>query len=365
VRKDRPLYFLIAGEASGDLLGADLMRDLKAQHQGKIDFIGIGGPKMTAAGIQSLFPMDELSIIGLLGVFRNLKNLLGRIKQAIQAIKTSQPDVVITIDAPDFSFRVAKAIAKWRQGATPQLIHYVAPTVWAWRPGRAKKIAQIYDELYCLYPFEPPYFEKHGLKTTFVGHPLAREPEGDAKRFYEKSGIPEGTPILTLLPGSRKSEVTRLLPLFMEAADQFLATRPNYQVVIPTVPYVEGMVKEMTQDWKVKPYIFMGDEMRRDAFAASKVALAASGTVALELGLSGVPFAIAYKLSEFSAFVAKVFLTTPYACMVNILFGREVIPEFLQENCTVSNMTQFLENAGEFNHSQARELRKMLTKSKN
>lgn len=363
--KDRPLYFLIAGEASGDLLGADLMRDLKTQHHGKIDFIGIGGPKMTEEGIQSLFPMDELSIIGVFGILANLKKLLARIKQTIKVIKDSRPDVVITIDAPDFSFRVAKAIAKWRQGSTPKLIHYVAPTVWAWRPGRAKKIAQIYDELYCLYPFEPPYFEKHGLKTTFVGHPLARDPEGKPERFYEKSGVPEGTPVLMLLPGSRKSEVTRLLPLFMDAANQFLATRSNYQVVIPTVPYVEGTVREITQDWKVKPYIFMGDEMRRDAFSASKVALAASGTVALELGLSGIPFAIAYKLSEFNAFVARHTLITPYACMVNILFEKEVVPEFLQENCTVSNMAQFLENEGEFNLSQARELRKMLTKSKN
>ena len=317
----RPLYFLIAGEASGDQLGADLMRDLKVQHHGKIDFIGIGGVKMAEEGLKkSLFPMEELSIIGIFGILAKLRSLLRRLKETIMTIEKVQPDVVITIDAPEFSFRVAKAIRKKRVGKKPKLIHYVAPTVWALLPGRAQKIARIYDELFCLYPFEPPYFEKHGLKTNFVGHPLARDPEGNARRFYEKSGIPEGTPLLILLPGSRKSEVTGLLPLFMKASDQFLQANPTWRVVIPTVPYVENLVRETTQTWSANPYIFMGDEMRRDAFAASRVALAASGTVALELGLSGIPFAIAYQVSAVTAFIIRRIMKTHYSCMVNILF---------------------------------------------
>ncbi|MEB3702222.1 Lipid-A-disaccharide synthase [Candidatus Bealeia paramacronuclearis] len=358
----RPFYFLIAGEASGDQLGGQLMHDLKTRHKGEIDFIGIGGPRMQKEGLQSLFPMEELSIMGIFGILAKLPHLLKRLKQTIITIQKEKPDVVVTIDSPDFSFRVAKAIRKSRTENSPKLIHYVAPTVWAWRPGRAKKIAKIYDELWCLYPFEPPYFEKHGLPTKFLGHPLAQIPEGHAARFYEKSGIPEGTPLLTILPGSRKSEVTQLLPLFMKASDVFLKTHPQYKVILPTVPQVETLVREMTKNWDARPYIFLGDDIRRDAFATTSKALAASGTVALELGLfSGAPFAIAYQMSAATAIIARRLITAKYACMVNILFDQEVIPEFLQEKCTVENMVRFLNQAPSSQDDHRNALKEMLT----
>jgi lipid-A-disaccharide synthase len=316
-----PLIFLIAGEASGDQLGADLMRSLKALQN--VRFVGIGGEAMEAQGLESLFPMKELSLMGFSAIFRHLPNLLKRLRFTVQEIQRLKPDVVVTIDAPEFSFRVMKKLHKLPQ--RPRLIHYVAPTVWAWRPGRAKAVSQFLDHLFCLYPFEPPYFEKYGLKSTFVGHPVAQIPFKQTKRDPD---------LLCVLPGSRASEVKALLPIFGQTVALLQKDFPKLKIVIPTVPAVEGLVQEGTKTWATEVKIVIGDEGRQKAFQNANAALAASGTVTLQLSAARLPFVIAYKVSKVNEWLVRTLVKVKWACMVNILLGREAIPEFLQQNCT-------------------------------
>jgi lipid-A-disaccharide synthase len=330
-----PLIFLIAGEASGDQLGADFMRSLKTSQT--VRFAGIGGEAMETQGLQSLFPMKELSLIGFSAIFHNLPNLLRRLRFTVQEIQRLKPDVVVTIDAPEFSFRVMKKLHKLPQ--RPRLIHYVAPTVWAWRPGRAKAVSQFLDHLLCLYPFEPPYFEKYGLKSTFVGHPVAQIPFKKTKRDPN---------LLCVLPGSRASEVKALLPIFGQTVALLQKDFPQLKIVIPTVPAVEELVREGVREWAPDVQIVLGDEARHKAFQNAYVALAASGTVALQLSASRLPFVIAYKVGKINELVARVLTKIRWACMVNILLGREAIPEFLQQNCTPEKLAigikQLMEN---------------------
>lgn len=344
-----PLIFLIAGEASGDQLGADLMASLREARD--VRFVGIGGEAMAAQGLQSLFPMEELSVIGILVILRNLPHLWRRITFTVETIKTLKPDVVITIDAPEFSFRVMKHLHKLAE--RPRLIHYVAPTVWAWRPGRARKVSKILDQLLCLYPFEPPYFEKHGLKTTFVGHPVAVE-----GILHKENRDPN---LLCILPGSRRSEVEALLPIFKQTVGLLKKEIPELKVIIPTVPSVESLVRQGARDWSVDVEIVSGDTGRSIAFQRASVALAASGTVALQLSAAGLPFVIAYKMNKVNEWIARALIKTPWACMVNILlafqkFGPHFvltpqaktlipspwIPEFLQEDCTPEKLAAAL-----------------------
>lgn len=344
-----PLIFIIAGEPSGDQLGADLMAHLKSLKE--VRFAGIGGPAMTAEGLTSLFPMEELSIMGLVGVLRNLPHLLRRLSYTVQTIQQIKPDVVVTIDAQEFSYHILKRVRKYPQ--RPRLIHYVAPTVWAYRPGRARKIAAVADRLLCLYPFEVPYFEKHGLKTVFVGHPEAKE-----KFVIKKERDPN---LLCVLPGSRRSEIKALLPIFGETVKLLKKDIPNLRVVIPTLSSMEPLVLQGTQDWPLDAQIVVGDEARQITFQKASVALAASGTIALQLSAAGLPFVIAYKVGKINEWIGRVVLKTPWVCMVNILlafhtFGAGFvltrkakekikepwIPEFLQQDCNPENLKSAL-----------------------
>ncbi len=223
------LIFLIAGEPSGDKLGADLMASLKKNQN--VRFMGIGGEAMKAEGLDSLFPMEELSLMGIFSILRDLPNLLRRLRYTVKTIQEMRPDMVITIDSPDFSFRVMKRLHKLP--SRPKLVHYVAPTVWAWRPGRARKIAQFLDHLLCLYPFEPPLFEKHGLKSTFVGHPIARATFKTCKRDPN---------LLCVLPGSRRSEIKMLLPIFRETITLVKKEVPALKIIIPTLPALKESI---------------------------------------------------------------------------------------------------------------------------
>ncbi len=339
-----PLIFLIAGEASGDQLGADLMASLKKIQEFR--FKGIGGEAMRAEGLQSLFPMEELSLMGVSSILRDLPNLLRRLRFTVQTIRELKPEVVVTIDAPEFNLRVMKRLHKMDQ--RPRLIHYVAPTVWAWRAGLAKKIAGFLDHLLCIYPFEPPYFEKYGLKTTFVGHPVAKE-------ILPK--LTRDSHLLCVLPGSRRSEVELLLPVFKETIEVLRKTIPDLKIVIPTVPSVETLVRQQVQRWSIQVDVVLGDEARKKAFQQSFVALAASGTVALQLSAAGLPFVIAYKANKMNEWIVKLMVKTPWACMVNILLAFQKygslkkdnvpvpwIPEFLQENCTPEKLVPALSN---------------------
>jgi lipid-A-disaccharide synthase len=341
--KSKPLIFIIAGEASGDQLGVDLMSSLKSI--GDFQFAGIGGEGMAKQGLESIFPMEELSIMGLWGIVKDLPNLLGRLSFTVEKIKELKPDVVITIDAPEFSLRVMKRVHKLKE--RPKLIHYVAPTVWAYSPKRAQKISKFLDHLFCLYPFEPPYFEEYGLQTTFVGHPIAKK-DNILEKVRDEN-------LLCVLPGSRRSEIKRLLPIFKETVTVLQSELPDLKVIIPTTEKWNQLVTEGTKDWPVDVEIVIGDQKREQAFQKATAALSKSGTVALQLAAARLPFVIAYKVNKFDEWIARyVFtLTTPWACMVNILmafktFGpkfrltREVdklvpnpwIPEFIQENCT-------------------------------
>lgn len=331
-----PLFFLVAGEASGDLLGAQLMRALKRKANGRIRFAGIGGTRMVAEGMDVLFDQAELAHMGVFELLRHLPRLLGRIRQTIEAVKELRPAALVTIDSPDFSFRVAKAL----KGQGIPLIHYVAPSVWAWRPGRAKKIAAFLDHLLALLPFEPPYFTRVGLPCTFVGHPLVESDagRGDGARFRAKFKVPENAPLLAVLPGSRVGEIKRLLPIFRDTMLHIKTRFPDLHIVVPTVSGTADWVRAEVATWDVPSYFTETDADKYDAFAAATAALACSGTVSVELAMAGLPTVIAYRVSALTAFIARRFVNLRFATLVNIMQDRAVMPEFLQEKCTADRL---------------------------
>lgn len=336
--EDGPLVFLIAGEVSGDLLGGRLMAALSRRTGGRVRFAGVGGPRMRAEGLDPLFPMDDLAVMGLAEVLPRLPTLLRRMREATSAVRRLRPDVVVTIDAPDFCFRVGRRI----RGEGIPLVHYVAPTVWAWRPGRARKVAAFLDHLLALLPFEPPYFEREGLPCTFVGHPVVEggAGRGDGARFRAARGIPAGAPLLCVLPGSRQGEVARLLPAFGEAVARLARSHPGLEVAVPTVGTVRDRVAEAVRGWPVRAHLVEGDEDKYDAMAAAAVAMAASGTVALELALAGLPSVIAYRLSPLTAALARRLVRVRHVNLVNIMLDRPLVPELLQEDCTPERLEE-------------------------
>ncbi len=328
--------FVLAGEQSGDLLGGKLLEAIRAQSTEPVEFVGVGGQTMTAAGLNSLFPMEDLSIMGFVEVIQNLFQILRRLKEVTNYIKDTKPDVVVTIDLPDFSFRLAK---KLRHLGIPH-IHYTAPTVWAWRPGRAKKIAKIIDHLLCILPFEPPYFTKHHLPATFIGHMVTELgiEQIPREKFRTEHNLSAKDTLLCLLPGSRKGEVERLLPIFKDTIRKLKIHHPDMKLVVPVVANVEEMVRQGLADVKI-PMIFVTTQQERyEAMRACNVALAASGTVNLELAMAQVPFVIGYKMHPFTAIVARPLITIKYITMVNILLDRPAIPEFVQNDCAADNL---------------------------
>lgn len=333
--------FMIAGEASGDNLGANLMRALK-ERRPDIEFFGVGGARMAEEGLASLFPMEDLSVMGFAEVLPKLFHILSRIRQTAAEIVKIKPDAVITIDSPDFCFRVVKKVKK-KVKYIP-CIHYVAPSVWAWRPGRAKKVAQFLDHVLTLLPFEPPYFREHGLGATFVGHPIVERvsQRGDGVRFRRKYGIKDSQPVICLLPGSRMSELTRLLDAFGDVAIKLLHHRTDAVIAIPTLPYLKKYLEKFFTGKGINPILLDNDEDKFDCFSASTAALAASGTVSLELALTDTPHLIAYKLSPVTGWLAKRLVKTPYANLINILLHRLVVPELLQERCEPELMAREL-----------------------
>ena len=331
----RPLIYLIAGEPSGDLLGSQLVSLFKGNGW---DVAGIGGAHMQAKGFTSLFPMEELSIIGVWGILKRLPQLLSRIDQTVKDIQSKRPNVLLTIDSPEFSFRVQKQVHRHESDERPYQAHLVAPTVWAWRPGRAKAISRFLDHLFCLYPFEPPLFEEHGLEATFIGHPITQEPLGNGTRFRKKYGLQGSEQVLCMLPGSRSSEVHTLLPIFKEALSRLYRDHAHLRIVIPTFPKHLECIKHHTSNMPSAPIILTTEEERRDAFAASNLALAASGTVSMQLAHARVPMVIGYKIGPFPRSWMKLILKTPWVCMVNILLGRQAIPELLQTDCSVNKL---------------------------
>lgn len=334
----RPLIFLIAGEPSGDAIGARLMAAIHERSGGTVDFAGVGGAAMAEQGLASLFPMEELSLMGAAELLPHLPRLLNRIRTTAETIRSSRPDVVVSIDAPGFCFRVEKRL----QGAGIPLVHYVAPQVWAWKPGRAREIARFLDHLLVLLPFEPPYFEAEGLPCTFVGHPVLETAaaSGDGAGFRRRHGIPSEAPLLCVLPGSRRGEVRRLLPAFAGALSRLAAAHPGLRAVVPAVPALQAEIAALAAAWPVPTLVISGDGGRYDAFAAADVALAASGTVALELAMAGTPMVIAYRLNPVTGWLARRVLKIPYVNLINLLLGRGVIPELLQQDCRPDRLAE-------------------------
>ncbi len=353
-----PLIYLIAGEPSGDALGASLITALKELDDGRVRFTGIGGSRMAAKGFESLFPMAELSIMGGAEILPHVPRLLKRIRQTVADVRAARPDVLVTIDSPGFSFRVAKRL----QGEGIPLVHYVAPTVWAWKPGRARKISRFLDHLLVLLPFEPPYFEAEGLDCTFVGHPVmdSGANAGDGDGFRRRHGIAPEAPVVCVLPGSRRSETGRLLPVFAETLARLKAGRPELTVVVPTVETVADEVTAATAGWPVPAIVVTGDADKYDAFAAADAALAASGTVALELALARVPTVIAYRLNPISGWLARRLIRVRFVNLVNLVLDRQAVPEFLQNDCRSDRLAAALERLLDDDHARAEQIDAMI-----
>ena len=334
--------YLIAGEPSGDLLGSRLMRALRKKTGNQVEFFGVGGDTMEAEGLKSLFDISDLAIMGLMEVIPSIPRVLRLLKETVADIEKVRPDVIVTIDSWSFSSRVHKILRKKKLGI-PQ-VHYVAPQVWAWKKKRAKTMHNYIDHLLTLLPQEPKYFTPYGLAVDFVGHPVIESDvvHGSAEAFYLQHDVPLDKKVVAILPGSRKTEVTRLLPVFLEAARRLYAQDKDLYFVIPTVKTVSGLVKDMSKNCGVPLVITETEKDRYDAFKASKAAVAASGTVALGLAISDVPHIIGYKVSDFTAMLLRRFMHIQFVNLSNILLGREIIPELLQERCVTSNICMYL-----------------------
>jgi lipid-A-disaccharide synthase len=341
--------FLIAGESSGDKLGAALMTGLKQLT--KPVFSGVGGPLMQAEGMESLFPMDELSIMGLAEVLPKYFHLKRRIAQTAQAVLAAKPDVLVTIDSPDFCLRVAKLV---KAQSNIRIVHYVAPSVWAWRPGRAAKMARVVDHVLALLPFEPPYMQAAGMDCDFVGHPVVAEPlasEAEAQAFRAHHGIGEA-PFLLALPGSRRGEVSRLAPRFGAALAQVMQAQPDLRIVVPTTPNVTALVRDLTASWPGAPIILDPHSMnpiayhaeKRAAFRAADLALAASGTVSLELAATATPMVIAYDMNPISRVLIGRMLKIDTVTLVNLVSDTRAVPECLGRNCTPETIAAALKD---------------------
>ncbi len=333
--------FLIAGEASGDVLGGRLMTALKTAIPGAA-FTGIGGARMTEAGLNSNFPMQELAVMGLAEILPRIIPLNRRLQETIAAIRTTKPDILVTIDSPGFCLRVLKAL----RGETDlRKIHYVAPQVWAWRQERVKKFPGLWDELLCLLPFEPDFFAPFGLNANFVGHPVLESgaDQGNAANFLAAHDIaPDAVPII-LLPGSRVTETTRLLPVFEATIARLRARIPNLVPIVAAAPFIAGAVAAQTAGWSKAPIIIRDVAARYDAFAAAKAALTKSGTSTLELAMAGVPMAVTYRVNALSAAIGRRLIKVKHVAMINLLANGPLVPELLQENSSPEKLAATLE----------------------
>ena len=318
--------FVIAGEASGDKLGAALMAGLKTLRP-EVEFDGVGGPLMQAEGLESRFPMEELSVMGLAEILPKYRALKARIRQMAEAIIATQPDVLITIDSPDFCLRVARLV---KAGSDIRTVHYVAPTVWAWRPKRAEKMARHIDHVLALFPFEPPLMQAAGMDCDFVGHPVVAEPvASDA----EAAALGSGTVVL-VLPGSRKGEVARLAERFGKAVAKIAAAVPDARFVIPTTRGVHALVVAQVKTWATPVTVLPPASPDKAAwFKRADVALAASGTVSLELAASGTPMVIAYDMAWLSRIIISRMLMVDTVTLVNLVSDTRVVPEFIGDAC--------------------------------
>ena len=324
--------FLIATEESGDRLGANLMTVLRQRLGGAVRFEGVGGRMMAQQGLTSLFPIEELSIVGLAAVLKQLPKLLRLIRQTVDAVTRDRPDVLVIIDSPDFTHRVAKRV-RARDASIP-IVNYVSPSVWAWRSGRARVMRGYVDHVLALLPFEPAaYRELDGPPCSYVGHPLieqiaALRPDPDEQKRRD-----DAPPVLLVLPGSRRSEIRHHMAVFGETLARLRADTP-FELILPTMPHLQEAVREAAKGWPVQPRIVVGEQEKKAAFRIAHAAFVKSGTVTLELALAGVPMVAAYKAGYVEAWIVLKAIRVSSVILANLVIGENVVPEFIQQDCT-------------------------------
>ncbi len=338
----RKRIFLVAGEHSGDFLGSALMRSLREQLEGQPLFAGVGGELMEKQGLESLFPLEDVAVMGLTDVVPRLPAIIRRVYQTVDAALAFSPDIVVIIDSAEFTHAIARRIRRKR----PQipLIDYVSPSVWAWRPGRARKMAAYIDHVLALLPFEPEAHRRlGGPPCTYVGHPLVEKmsfmQSCSPEKLQSRLAIDGDAKKLLVLPGSRRSEVRRLMEPFGAAVDILQARHKKLEVLLPVMPSVERLVREAARDWSLQPHILQGEEDKFAAFNLADAALAASGTVTLELALCKVPMVVAYKMGT-AEYSLRRLVSVHSIVLANLVLGENVFPEFLQEDCTPENLAR-------------------------
>ncbi len=337
----RLAVFLVAAEESGDRLGAALMQALAQEHPGGLAFSGVGGRAMAAAGLDSLFAIEELPTLGLAAIPRRLAAILRRIRQTAAAIIAARPDVLVIIDSPDFTHRVARRV----RAAAPSIpiVDYVSPSVWAWRPGRARAMRRYVDHVLAILPFEPAVHRKlGGPPTTYVGHPLAEQVKRlrpDAAELSRRNADP---PVVLVLPGSRPAEIRRLLGPFGAAIERVRRDAGNIELLLPTVPALAEQVRNATATWPMAPRVIADWQEKLRAFRIARAALAASGTVTLELALAGVPTVAAYRVAGWEAAIARRLIRVPSVILANLVLGENVVPELLQDECVPERLAAAL-----------------------
>ncbi|KQP24223.1 lipid-A-disaccharide synthase [Methylobacterium sp. Leaf469] len=333
--------WLVAGEDSGDQLGAKLMRGLRDLSDRPIRFGGVGGEAMTEQGFTSLFPIDDVAVMGYLPVAARLRTLLRRIRQTVRDVVDARPDILVIIDSPGFTHAVASRVRK-RMPDLP-IVDYVSPSVWAWRPWRAAKMRPFIDHVLALLPFEPEAHRRlGGPACTYVGHPLIERLEElrpDAREAQARAATP---PTLVILPGSRRSEIERLMPVFGATLGQLRKRFGEIEAVLPAVTRHRALIERLARAWDAPVRLVYGEAAKHEAFRRARAALAASGTVTLELALAGVPMVVAYKVSRIEEAVARRLIQVPTIVLPNLILAQNAMPEFIQADCTAQRLVEAL-----------------------
>jgi lipid-A-disaccharide synthase len=333
--------FLIATEESGDRLGANLMKVLRQRLGGAVSFEGIGGQAMAREGLTSLFPIEQLSIMGLAAVVKQLPRILRLIRETTDAVTQASPDMLVIIDSPDFTHRVARHVRD-RDASIP-IVDYVSPTVWAWRPGRALAMRKYVDHVLALLPFEPEEYNRlHGPPCSYVGHPLTEQLSSLRPGLEERKRRETSPPVLLVLPGSRRSEIRHHMAIFGRALRRLQANGVAFELVLPTMPHLQELVETHVKGWTVAPRIVIGEQEKRAAFRVARAALAKSGTVTLELALAGVPMVAAYRVGTVEASILRRAIKVQSVILANLVIGQNVVPEFLQQDCRPEKLSRAL-----------------------
>ncbi len=325
-----PLVFLVAGEPSGDVLGGRLMLALQRLTGGEIRFAGVGGEHMRAAGLTSLFPIDDIAVMGFAEIVPRLPLILRRLRETEAAIRETRPQVVVTIDSPGFTLRLARRV----RPLGVRIVHYVAPQLWAWRPQRARRLVGLFDQLLALFPFEPAFFASMGIEAVDVGHPAIETPRSPPGDIRAELGIPAEAPLLALLAGSRRGLVARMLPVYAEAAALLAKRHAGLQIVLPVVSATQADIAAAIATWPVPCHLVVDPLQKRQVLAAAAAAITTSGTATLELALAGVPMVVAYRASAISAFLTYRLIRVAHVALPNVILGRRLVPELMQREVT-------------------------------